>query len=109
MVKTIFTTPSLSESNCGKKNAVSLRFFRAETWLESGLDWAGGAFSTGIGELRDAACPITVAAGSASFAAFALDSTVNASSRTTSFSEGSKRTRSEENARYRQFELRREG
>src|SRR5437868_1428441 len=42
MVKVMRTTPLESEVNCGKKKAVSFRFFRAETLVRSGLE-AGGA------------------------------------------------------------------
>ena len=37
IVNCIFTTPLLSASNCGKKNAVSFRLRRAATWERSGL------------------------------------------------------------------------
>ena len=46
MVNSIFTWPSASESRCGKKKAVSLRFWRAETLLRSG---PGGPAGTAAG------------------------------------------------------------
>ena len=41
MVNSIFTSPCLLETRCGKKKAVSFKFLRADTWVRSGLGgWA---------------------------------------------------------------------
>ena len=42
MVNSIATEPSSRAIRCGKKNAVSFRFFRAETLARSGAGGAGG-------------------------------------------------------------------